>query len=557
MRALVRVAEIHGRRGEFRQGLAFARRALDSVMYDPEANYVYGLLSRKHGDLVDAKETFGWAARSLEFRSNAYCQIAEIGIIEGELEKAIEYAGRALDFNRYNLRAHEVLAIACRRAGRSDRAAAALAELQSIDPLNHIARFERALAESSAGDLEAFKAMIGNEFPHETYLEAALSYVELGLEKEALALLEGAPDSPIVDYWIAYLLRDSAPAQSESRLEKAGKQSPRLVFPFRTETIPVLRWAAVKMASDWKPRYYLGLIDWSKGRLEDARRAFDACGSVDFAPFHLALGHLDPSNALEHFTRALETDEGEWRAWHGRSDRLIVMERTTEALEVTGKALERFPGHMVLAMDRARALHQAGRYGDCLALLEMLEVLPYEGAWEAHDLFVRSHLRLAMQSISDEKYPQALEHLDAGRKYPEHLGTGRPFDPDFRLHDFLAALCRERMDDADGAARLREEIIDYTQRSGTGRNPLDGLGIVVMNRFGDGTEARKLLKSLETRFPEDPVLAWSRAVLSGKSGEEEAIAAGRRRNQRFRIVVEAAALITSGSERPSGPHPDR
>ena len=71
VRALARAAELYTRRGEPAHALDHAGRALAVSMYDPEANFVYGVAARRLGRLVDAKETLGWAARSPQFEAVA------------------------------------------------------------------------------------------------------------------------------------------------------------------------------------------------------------------------------------------------------------------------------------------------------------------------------------------------------------------------------------------------------------------------------------------------------------------------------------------------------
>ena len=63
VRALTRIATLYTRRAEYETALEYAHKALDFVMYDPDANYIYGVIARRMGNLVDAKETLGWAAR--------------------------------------------------------------------------------------------------------------------------------------------------------------------------------------------------------------------------------------------------------------------------------------------------------------------------------------------------------------------------------------------------------------------------------------------------------------------------------------------------------------
>ena len=79
-------------------------------------------------------------------------------------------------------------------------------------------------------------------------------------------VLKNAPEYATADYWMAYLLRDKSPGESNSYLKKASEASPRFVFPFREEEIPLFEWAISVNPRDWKPKYYLGLIYWVKGQ---------------------------------------------------------------------------------------------------------------------------------------------------------------------------------------------------------------------------------------------------------------------------------------------------
>ncbi len=270
IRALVRVAELCVKRAEYDKALDYAKRALAINTYDPPANFVYGVINRELGRTPDAKDGFGWAARSLEFRSAANEQLAEIGLIEKDLDRAAEYASRALDYNQLNLNARQVLAVVGRLRQAKDAAAKALDGILAVDPLSHFARFERALGDPGGAGARAFGALIRNELPHETYLELALTYLGLGLEAEAAGVLEMAPARPEGDLWLAYLYRDKDADKSRAFLKRAWESAPDLVFPSRRESLPMLRWAA-SQTDDWKADYYLGLLLWQLGRVEEAR----------------------------------------------------------------------------------------------------------------------------------------------------------------------------------------------------------------------------------------------------------------------------------------------
>ncbi len=78
--------------------------------------------------------------------------------------------------------------------------------LLDLDPLNHMARFEKYLNTGSEADKNDFVHYIRQEMPHETFIELAISYHEWNLDEEALKLLDLAPVHPMVELWQAWLL---------------------------------------------------------------------------------------------------------------------------------------------------------------------------------------------------------------------------------------------------------------------------------------------------------------------------------------------------------------
>src|SRR5512141_297914 len=243
VRALTRAAELYTRRGEPARGLEYAGRALEVSMYDPEANYVYAVAARRMGHMVDAKETLGWAARSPQFAAVAFVQSAEIAIVEKAYARATDLTRRALDAEAADVNALEIRAVAERLDGRMAEARTTLDRLEALDPLDHLGRFERYLLGRKPAALEACRGLIRNELPHETWLEMAAFYARLGLISDAVESLKAAPPQATVLYTLAYLLRESAPAESAAYLDKASAASPFLVFPFREEEIAVFSWA--------------------------------------------------------------------------------------------------------------------------------------------------------------------------------------------------------------------------------------------------------------------------------------------------------------------------
>jgi tetratricopeptide (TPR) repeat protein len=521
IRALTRVAEACFRRTDYLKALEYARKALSIDAYDAGANFIYGVVSRELGRFADAKDGFGWAARSLEFRSAAYEQLAEVSVIEKKWERAAGYAGRSLDFNAENLSARELQAILFRLGGEGKAAAGILNEILRIDPLSHFARFEFSLLDETRGGREAFTSFVRGELPHETYLELAMRYFNLGLTEEAAQVLVLAPSNPMVDYWLAYLWREMDAAKSGQRLKAAEAASAQLVFPHRREDIPVLRWAAAQTAG-WESSYYLGLVLWNSGGIEEAKDLFKRLADKpDWAPFYLTRARLlegdgDGKQTLTDIEKALRLDAEDWRAWRAQTEFFEKRGDYERALRSAQAVYGKLPDKPVLAMDYAKALLRNGKYADCLGVLERTNILPYEGAWEGRDLYRQAHVLSAAVEIRNKRYTEAVASAEKAKLWPEHLGVGKPYDVDERLEDFILAAAFEKTGDRDKAAELYEAVCAQTERFRTGWDSGHLLGAVALKKTGRGEEAERLFADWRAaRGEENPVFSWALATFHG------------------------------------------
>lgn len=491
-RALTRLAELSYRKGFYDEGLKYAEQVLQLDTYDAGANFTYGLIQREMGDWIKAEEAFSVAARTMEYRSGAYLQIAAINMQEQDFENAVEYAKRALEYNRYNLSAYNILSTGYRKVHNKAEAQKTATELLEIDPLNHYARFEQYLLEATRENLTSFKSAIKNELPHETYLELAIDYAKQNLYTEAAAVLEQAPSYPVVYYWLAYLLKDRSPDKSGEYLGLALKMSPEFVFPFRPETIPVLSWAQSQQPS-WKSLYYLGLINWKRTDIEKAKELFLKCGDApDYAPFYLTRFILFQNDTGKEalverdIQTALNLDPKEWRSWHYHSNHHLTKNAFAEELTNARKAYELFADNPVIGMDYAKALLHTQNFQKSINVLHQIQILPQEGAREGQDIFELANLAAALEMMENKKYKKALQYIDASREWPENLGAGKPYDPDTRLQDFMAAICEESLSNDAKARQYYSQIEEFSvdkENWNSTREPLNNyIGFVILNK---------------------------------------------------------------------------
>ena len=442
------------RSARYEEGLALARRALELDTYDPEANFLAGNLYLALGRRADALDSFGWAARSVSHRAAARTRLAELALEAGDMAETRRHAGLALDHDRVSIPAREVLAIAARLEGDETGATRVQAELLELDPLNHFVLAERYLAaraggsggNEATGGAEAARltASMRSEYPGQTLLELAVGYANRGLPGDAARLLELADEvggGPVAAAWLAFLTDDA-------ELLRAGAD-PAFAFPYRPETLPVLRWAA-REDPHWGWRYLLGLNLWALDRDAEAADELAALGDEpDYGPAYAARAHLTGARGGDpgaDFRRAVEMDPGSRLLHISLVRHLQETGRWAEAREASGRGRERFPDDFNLALLHVRGLIQAGEYREANGILADTRVLPSENSGEAHRLYEFAHVGAALDELEAGNRPVARRHLEAALLWPESLGQGRPFDPDDRLVRFLLDAAAESPD---------------------------------------------------------------------------------------------------------------
>lgn len=347
--------------------------------------------------------------------------------------------------------------------------------------------------------------MIRNELPNETFIELALHYVNLGMIQQAVQLFEFIQDYPTSCYWLSYLFREEDSEKSRMYLNKTQELSPWLVFPYREESIPVFQWASRANSQDWKAKYYLALILWSKGRVQEAREFFDACARPDFAPFYIARGHFYKSVDLQKsqidFEQAVKIGPESWKTWHTLIDFCSEQAMPEKALETALQATSRHPEEDYLQVDLARAFIGNERNTEAADILDNLEILPYEGASDVHRLFVRCHVNLGLENIQERNYEQAIQHLEKAKTYPENLGSGQPYESDQRMQDYLIAYSYNKLGNKEKAEEMKKAIYDYTLEHMSTQGENQYFGGMALVDLGERTQGRELMR--KNRLPED------------------------------------------------------
>lgn len=448
--ALTDLAELEYRSGRYYSTYENIKKVLRHDTYDPKANYIAGLYYEAKDDLVNALESFGWAARSIEYRSTAYSRMAAIKIRQSDLQLAEHYAQQSLDYNKYNFNALHALAVVYRLSNDKTSALKVHNELAQYDALDHFAHYEKSLLTRSPDDYKIFQGLVRNEFPYQTYIEMALEYLSMGLKEEATQLLSKAPQHQMVKIWSAYLKNDV------NALNDVANEPAAFVFPHRVESLLPLGWAAEKNTS-WKFKYYLGLNHYFLQRHAEALMMFIACeDQPDYAPFYLTRSKIgvDSTGAYKDLLTANKLAPNEWRTWSFLISYYETHHDHKHQLETAERASKKFKDNYTLAFEYAKALMNNSKYKESIAVLKKLTVLPFEGSGEGHDVWEQVNLLRAIELMKAKKYTEALKSIDESRTWPENLGEGKPYDVDNRLQDYMASVCQQKLGKTAEAGKM-------------------------------------------------------------------------------------------------------
>jgi tetratricopeptide (TPR) repeat protein len=505
--AFAALTELYYRSVQYDSALYYANKALQLDTYHPAANYFAGITYRAKGDLTDAIESLGWAARSTEYRSVAYVQMAEVEFLLNNKELTEHYATLSLDFNRTNLNALHLLSILYRKSGEVSKAEKYLKTLKEIDPLSHFANFEQLLINPSDENLKLFTSAITNEMPYQTFLELCMLYYGLGLKNDALSVIGNAPSHPLISLWKAYLNDDA------SMLNEVVVASPEFVFPYRTETVSALKWAVSKN-NNWKFKYYLALNYYAVQRTEDAMNMFRNCRQEpDFAPFYLTRASLlTPGNDgqdLQDLNTAQALAPDDWRTAYMLIRYYNRNKDYKMALSLSASAYKKHKDNSVLGLQYSIALINNNQYAAGIKILEGMNILPFEGASEGKIVYEQACLFLSLDLVNKKRYKEAIKMIEKSKEWPENLGVGKPYVADTRIQDYLNIICLERLNQKDDIETFKQSILDYTrQHNAPSFNTL--LALKILNEIGEADVADNIVRRLEESS--NPVMLWVAAT---------------------------------------------
>jgi len=459
---LVKSAELEVRNGNFSMAFEHAQKAISFDAHHPAANYYYGLSAAHLGKEADAFEGFGVASLGVEFRSAAYVEMAKLYAKKSNWSSVLEYTEKALDYNRNNVTAITLKVLALRKLGNIVQSATLLEALGASQPLNLFYKWEATISTSKDPSSVSLK----NELPEESLLELAALYDELGLAEESARVLGMLPNHPLALYNLAYIKRNDEGA-SVQLLNKANGLATLMVFPFRTEHIPVLQWVVTK-TNHWKAKYYVALLLHDKNKPDEAFAMLQSLNETPDAAHVYALRSLwnksDLSKKEADLNKAMSLDPQSWRYPKLLVQHFIQKKQFDKALSLCRKYKKDQPGNnYIMDMLLAKSLLLNRQYRSCDSLLALMDIIPFEGATDGRALYWEAKMMQAVQAMKNGTYKVAQAFIRQASEWPENLGVGKPYDTDIdgRLEQYLMYKCLLQLKQKAAAEEQLDKILSF------------------------------------------------------------------------------------------------
>jgi len=405
---------------------------------DGEALYRLGVVLKKQKKFDSAVDTLYRASWDQAWYSSAHFELAGIFVHRGLYMEALDHLNRSLSMNSLHPEAHALKSAVLRQLGDKQNAGMSARRARMLDPLDHMAAFEL-MKEGSLSQPEFMTLLNQNK---ENYLELASDYFNNGLYKEALEVVDLALNSdhptlrsyPIIHYYAGWLNERLGDLNLATSYYASAAAAPTdYAFPFRFETIEILKAALQINPDDARAWYYMGNILYDH-QPDIAISCWEQAVGLDqnLAIAYRNLGWAyyrwkeDIPAAIAYYEKAMAVQLNDPRYYYELD---VLYEMNNEALE---KRLELFSSNPTVVKQRndsylreIEVLLLNGSYDSALSRLTDHTFLRQEGVVKLHDFFVDAHLLKGREFLRSGQADKALEHFLLADSYPDNQKIGR------------------------------------------------------------------------------------------------------------------------------------
>jgi tetratricopeptide (TPR) repeat protein len=446
----------------------YLQKAADKLMvkyFQPkegELFYYLGLAQKGLGKTKLAYENFSKSTWYYEWRSSGFYELALLECNLGNYTKALEQIEKARFNNELDGRILLLQTALLRKLGQKEKALEINQKQIAFDPINFAAYYEQDMLNGSHHLMSMQKNM---QDVDNNYLEIATHYLNAGLLDEGIALLSSLenPGNPLVNFYLArFYSKKNQPEIANAQLLAAGNQSVDYCFPYREESIDVLKYAIDHSGPNAIPNYLLGNLLYDK-RPEDAIKAWNNAleGEGNFAMVwrNLAFGAFYHENnadkAIEYQQKAIAMDGNQpiWFAeletYYDQSDKDI-----NECIDILAANIETVKKDINAPKRLVKLYNLNGDYDKAIDLLDNHHFRTWELGKDIYYHYVDAHTLKALELMKEGKNGDAISELEKAMEYPENLEVGKPLNDERNamIHYFIG-LAYENLGDEENATK--------------------------------------------------------------------------------------------------------
>ena len=511
--SLVQMSALMYRNLRYQEALQLVLRALSINTVAGDANYYYGLINEELENMIDAKDGFDIATLDPAYRSAAYTELAGIDHKEKNDDKALTDLSKALVYNTTNIAALQLKALIYRQQNNKEEAEKTINNLLRLDPLNHFADFEKYQWNKTAIGNKNFIQSVQNELPHETFSELAIWYYKNACTDEAKQLFTLALPSPEAVYWLAFL--------NNERINFTTINAD-FYFPFRSETEEVIK-QLMKKQNNWLLTYHLALIYHDRNRITECKQLLMSCeNEPTYAPFYVVRAEAETdSNATQaeaDFIRATSISNN-WRYAKLLAGFYLSENNAGKALAAIEPYAKAHPDNYITGLLYTKALLYNNRIKEADDIISHLDVLPFEGATDSHDLYREIKLNEAITELKNNNAKKSLAYVVEAKLYPSNLGVGKPYEEDIdnRLENWLSYLCYNKMNNRKSADDYLQKIIHFSTSFNNERNVQSSNALLTVwayKKMNQKEIGEQWLQNQIQKHPDDKGLLWVENLLN-------------------------------------------
>ena len=148
----------------------------------------------------------------------------------------------------------------------------------------------------------------------------------------------------------------------------------------------------------------------------------------DSAPFYAVRAEvMEDSNTAQaeaDFEKALSINK-DWRYYKLLADYYLSKQEYTKALATIEPYAKAHPDNYITGLLYAKTLLFTNKLKEADQLISHLNILPFEGATDSHDLYREAKLKEAIEALHNRNYKEGLTYIKEAKLYPPNLGRGK------------------------------------------------------------------------------------------------------------------------------------